>query len=298
MAEAPDDALRAGRVSRRAPTSRWRTAAAPARTRSAALRRGRPRHRPATLELLAEVGSRRLSVDEVAARAGVSKTTIYRRFATKDDLVVAALASLNEPGAAAGPAGERLVRLLDLVRLVGPVHARLGGSSPRCGAHAAPTRGCSLFYDRVIEPRRELLRVVLRDGVGPASCAPTSTSSWRSPDRRAMVYTLTCARPAPVVDAATPLGWWRLAWPALARSRSRQGASSRQRLVIGSRRSRPKAFARDLRCPAGTGGACTPRRRSAAAPARPAPGRSRPRRARRRRGRSRRSRRAASSSTS
>ncbi len=40
----------------------------------------------ATLDLLAEVGPTGLSVDEVAARAGVSKTTIYRRFATKDDL--------------------------------------------------------------------------------------------------------------------------------------------------------------------------------------------------------------------
>ena len=32
-----------------------------------------------------------LSVEEVAARAGVSKATIYRRFSTKDDLVVASL---------------------------------------------------------------------------------------------------------------------------------------------------------------------------------------------------------------
>lgn len=50
----------------------------------------------ATLELLAEVGYERTSIDATAARAGVGKTTIYRRYASKDELVADAIESLRE----------------------------------------------------------------------------------------------------------------------------------------------------------------------------------------------------------
>lgn len=44
----------------------------------------------ATLEELAETGYRALRVEDVASRAGVNKTTIYRRWPEKSDLVHAA----------------------------------------------------------------------------------------------------------------------------------------------------------------------------------------------------------------
>ena len=44
----------------------------------------------ATIELLAEVGFDRVTTDDIAARAGVSKATIYRRWRTKEELVIAA----------------------------------------------------------------------------------------------------------------------------------------------------------------------------------------------------------------
>jgi AcrR family transcriptional regulator len=45
----------------------------------------------AVLELVAEVGYDRLSIEAVAQRAGASKATLYRRWANKRDLVVAAV---------------------------------------------------------------------------------------------------------------------------------------------------------------------------------------------------------------
>jgi AcrR family transcriptional regulator len=45
----------------------------------------------ATLELLAEEGFQGLSIEAVAARAGVGKTTIYRRWPSKDELVMDAI---------------------------------------------------------------------------------------------------------------------------------------------------------------------------------------------------------------
>ena len=55
----------------------------------------------AVLELVSEVGYGRLSIEAVAQRAGASKATLYRRWANKRDLVVAAVK--------AGPASVELV---------------------------------------------------------------------------------------------------------------------------------------------------------------------------------------------
>src|SRR4051812_28120293 len=50
----------------------------------------------ATLEVFSEHGYAGLSVEAVALRAGVNKTTIYRRWPTKVDLLGAALFSLRD----------------------------------------------------------------------------------------------------------------------------------------------------------------------------------------------------------
>lgn len=50
----------------------------------------------ATLELLAEVGFEAMSIDAIAARAKVGKTTIYRRYASKEELVADAIERVRE----------------------------------------------------------------------------------------------------------------------------------------------------------------------------------------------------------
>jgi AcrR family transcriptional regulator len=49
----------------------------------------------ATLALLAEVGFDAMSIDAIAARAGVGKTTIYRRYTCKAELVADAIESVR-----------------------------------------------------------------------------------------------------------------------------------------------------------------------------------------------------------
>lgn len=81
---------------------------------------GRPRDRRidrsvvrATTELLDEAGYSGLTVDAVAARAGVSKAAIYRRYASKQELVfsVAVRGIDEDPPADAGALGADLKAL-------------------------------------------------------------------------------------------------------------------------------------------------------------------------------------------
>ena len=129
----------------------------------------------AALELLAEVGPTGLSVEEVAARAGVSKATIYRRFQTKDDLVVGCLSGLAVALPDGMPDGDVHDRLVFLVErwwdsyVVSPN----GQVFHRVLAHAKSNpRLFEAFYDEVIEPRRELFRSVLRDAVAAGEIRP------------------------------------------------------------------------------------------------------------------------------
>jgi AcrR family transcriptional regulator len=75
-------------------------------------RGGRPRDpsrdgviRAAILRLLAEVGYGALTMDAVASEAGVGKATIYRRWRTKQDLVVDTISDLNRAEAATPDTG-------------------------------------------------------------------------------------------------------------------------------------------------------------------------------------------------
>src|SRR3954453_19791233 len=50
----------------------------------------------ATRELLVEGGGQHLTIEGVAARAGVAKTTIYRRYRDKDDLALSVVLDMVE----------------------------------------------------------------------------------------------------------------------------------------------------------------------------------------------------------
>lgn len=76
----------------------------PTRSVSPTRRTGRPIDRSSdalilssALDLLAERDYERLTVDEVAARTGKAKTTLYRRWPTKEDLVLAAINAIGRP---------------------------------------------------------------------------------------------------------------------------------------------------------------------------------------------------------
>jgi AcrR family transcriptional regulator len=69
----------------------------------------------ATRELLIEQGVQGLTVEGVAARAGVAKTTIYRRYRSKHDLALAVLLDMVEQVVAVEDRGDTRAELIAFV---------------------------------------------------------------------------------------------------------------------------------------------------------------------------------------
>jgi AcrR family transcriptional regulator len=145
-------------------------AAAPAVARAP----GRPRSArvdesiiKAVLDLLTEGQTvEALTIEAVAARAGVGKATIYRRWSGKEALLVDAVRSVKGP---LPTLPGRSVRE-DLVQLLGTV-----GKKP-ADRRLVVIMSCLVpevqrsperyrLYQGLVEPRRELMREVLRRGV-------------------------------------------------------------------------------------------------------------------------------------
>lgn len=138
-------------------------------------RRGRPRSAEAesaiieaTLDLIIADGVSSLSVEAIAARAGVGKATIYRRWAGKDELVEDALGRLNDelPSVPNLPTVRgQLVAMVEHLRCKSS-KTRTGQILPRVISLAATQPELMrLFYVKVLDPRRERFRTVIRGGM-------------------------------------------------------------------------------------------------------------------------------------
>ena len=136
---------------------------------------GRPRSEKAekaiveaTLDLIAEgMAFSELSIEAIAARAGVGKTTIYRRWSNKEDLVVDALATLKAPlpDLAGISVRDDLIALLGLMcRESGQVGARCVMNIALSEADRFP-RLTERFVTRVLEPRRQAMRDTISQGI-------------------------------------------------------------------------------------------------------------------------------------
>ena len=134
--------------------------------------KGRPRDESldaaitdAALAELADHGFDRFAVEAVAERAGVAKTTVYRRFPSRTALLAAALERLNENlpvAAAAGTVRERLARVLEAMVTSGQSpHMRV---MEQAQVADDPTV-LPLVDGLVIAPRRAIVRGILADAV-------------------------------------------------------------------------------------------------------------------------------------
>jgi AcrR family transcriptional regulator len=128
-----------------------------------------------TLDVLAETGYERMTTDMVAARAGASKATIYRRWPSKADLVVDAVESLRaEPATVAADTGTLVGDLDSLLDASGNPSASRK-SKVMMGLlslmpHDADLSGA--VQRRIVGPRTEAIRTAVereqaRGGIRP-----------------------------------------------------------------------------------------------------------------------------------
>jgi AcrR family transcriptional regulator len=115
------------------------------------------------ISLLHEVGLSGLTMDAVASRAGVSKASIYRRWASKDELLVDVIANLasENPVPDTGHLRDDLIELLHRMEAflsdieAGQIFPRMAGE-----VHAASELG-RRYAEQVILPRRAVLAGML-----------------------------------------------------------------------------------------------------------------------------------------
>jgi AcrR family transcriptional regulator len=111
----------------------------------------------AAAQELARAGYAALRMEDVAAAAGVNKTTVYRRWPTKPELVRATLKSLNEGWIVTPDLGS--IRA-DLLRLLGDFVARMKNPEKRCIAR--------MIYAEMDQPEvQELVRTLHEEHLVP-----------------------------------------------------------------------------------------------------------------------------------
>jgi AcrR family transcriptional regulator len=144
-------------------------------------RRGRPRDAnaeqailAATVDLLAEVGFSNLSVEAVAARAGVGRPTVYRRWPAKLELVIDAVIRLAPP-LTVEQVGEPRADLLALVtRLVVELTSTSMGRAVLAltGEAGNQPELAGRWTQDYLAPRRAALAAVLRRAVESGALRP------------------------------------------------------------------------------------------------------------------------------
>lgn len=153
---------------------------APRRPGGRGSERGRPRDPQtdrailaAAVELLAEVGYLNVSVAEVARRAGVSKPTVYRRWAKKSQLVVEALVTQMRPDGetVSGSAPDELLALTKQL-IATLTQTPLGRVLPGLVAEMAADAELACSYrDLIIGPNRSRWRSAVERGIGRGELA-------------------------------------------------------------------------------------------------------------------------------
>lgn len=128
----------------------------------------------ATLEVLAEVGFGRLTVERVAEHAGVGKATIYRRWPTKMALVMAAVDEVSRsPSPEIDTGTTRGDLILLLASMISAITTTIAGRIlPGLIAETALSPELRDALTHLWVTRRELLLAVLERGVARGDVPP------------------------------------------------------------------------------------------------------------------------------
>jgi AcrR family transcriptional regulator len=121
----------------------------------------------AALDLFIEAGFEGISIDDVAERAGVARATVYRRWPSKQELVLAAIETCFEDVVLVPDSGDVKADLIAGVRQARHflTETKAGEAVPRMAQEVAASTPFGLAYlNRVMRPRFQLLMETLARG--------------------------------------------------------------------------------------------------------------------------------------
>jgi AcrR family transcriptional regulator len=131
----------------------------------------------AALALMNELGYGRLTIDGVAARAGVTRPTVYRRWPSKQALVVAALLDapqIQVPGADTGTVRDDLIAILrHQIALMNREENRRVTAGLVADLASDPELS-EKYVNQYLVPRRAAVWQVLQRGVDRGELAPNT----------------------------------------------------------------------------------------------------------------------------
>jgi AcrR family transcriptional regulator len=121
----------------------------------------------AAVDVFAEVGFDALTMEGVAARAGVGKNTLYRRYRNKLDLVVSAVRRFTDVGAVPPDTGttrgDVAALVDDLVAIV--IDTPMGRMLPVLVATRARVPELDAAYSEIVADKRARSEAVVRRGI-------------------------------------------------------------------------------------------------------------------------------------
>ena len=212
--------------------------------------RGRPRSAEAdqaileaTLKLVAEQGVAGTTIEGVAAEAGVGKTTVYRRWPTKNDLIVAAISQLPPrefPDTGSLPGDMAALAKLQRERLAGTglfriVPGVLAESMNDPELHRA-------ILERVIGPLRAHLRQIVERGIARGELRPDLDAEALVDILHAIpLYRIMMSRGDPEALAQVPGAYLPILAPGILNSSSEAPGSARRRSSGSSRGRRARS---------------------------------------------------------
>ncbi len=115
------------------------------------------------MELLGEVGFETMSIEAISARAGVGKTTIYRRYNSKEELVADAIESIRQDVAIpdTGNLGSDIDELIDNAARI--TLSPLGRQTVAMiiGSASSNSQFAQIYWKKYLKPRREAFAIVI-----------------------------------------------------------------------------------------------------------------------------------------
>lgn len=132
----------------------------PGRPRSAASHQAILR---AALELLSEVGFEAMSIEAISTRAGVGKTTIYRRYSSKDELIADAIESIREevliPNT--GNLWSDIDALIENAAQITLTPLGRQSVAMIIGSASSNPRFAQIYWEKYLQPRRQSFAIVI-----------------------------------------------------------------------------------------------------------------------------------------